>query len=470
MSSFFCFSLGVSKMKWKQLGQKVTEYRYFDELYAFLLAVIAFLGWKYDTLIVMGILIGLAALVLLWTGDFKFLIPNAVYLVFTIGEGFSSEEIPIPIILIAVVFVIVLFLGVFKNGFHIGKTKFLGGLLGLAIMNVLPVFWCKTIAEENNVFYVFFFADLAYLILYVLLSNGIRKNSLHLLSVTMSYLALLLTAQCIDKVIELKGTTESILDLWYYLGWGLCNEAGIMICVSIPFIFYLMATADSIFSLLGHHLKVIAALVGIVLTTSRGSYLFGFGETLVFYFVLLFIAKKGRAYQNFLFVFFTVGIVVVLIFKDETIDLYHKIQDLVFTHGLDSNGRTTLWKWACTLWNENWVNRIFGPGFCAAIDVRPTPNGDQLTPIVFHSTFFQTLAMGGIFGVLCLGYHFIQKYYYLAKTDRVFFCVIGIGFLFVDVYGMIDNTYHMYYYMVPLMVILAVIDSVLKNRKQETTV
>ena len=78
--------------------------------------------------------------------------------------------------------------------------------------------------------------------------------------------------------------------------------------------------------------------------------------------------------------------------------------------------------------------------------------------------------MGGIFGVLCLGYHFIQKYYYLAKTDRVFFCVIGIGFLFVDVYGMIDNTYHMYYYMVPLMVILAVIDSVLKNRKQETTV
>lgn len=44
MSSFFCFSLGVSKMKWKQLGQKVTEYRYFDELYAFYWQLLPFWG------------------------------------------------------------------------------------------------------------------------------------------------------------------------------------------------------------------------------------------------------------------------------------------------------------------------------------------------------------------------------------------------------------------------------------------
>ena len=42
------------------------------------------------------------------------------------------------------------------------------------------------------------------------------------------------------------------------------------------------------------------------------------------------------------------------------------------------------------------------------------------------------------------------------KKDNVFKFTFLIGYLFVDIYGLIDNTYGMYYYMVPLVMVLAI--------------
>ena len=38
----------------------------------------------------------------------------------------------------------------------------------------------------------------------------------------------------------------------------------------------------------------------------------------------------------------------------------------------------------------------------------------------------------------------------------------------VDIYGMIDNTYHMYYFMIPLMIIMAVVDAGKDNLPKNT--
>ena len=40
-----------------------------------------------------------------------------------------------------------------------------------------------------------------------------------------------------------------------------------------------------------------------------------------------------------------------------------------------------------------------------------------------------------------------------------FVVYLFMGFLAVDLYGFIDNTYHMYYYMIPLAITLAAIDN-----------
>ena len=44
-----------------------------------------------------------------------------------------------------------------------------------------------------------------------------------------------------------------------------------------------------------------------------------------------------------------------------------------------------------------------------------------------------------------------------------------ISFIMVDAYGMIDNTYHMFYYMIPLVTMLACFDSAKENNDSYST-
>ena len=110
-------------------------------------------------------------------------------------------------------------------------------------------------------------------------------------------------------------------------------------------------------------------------------------------------------------------------------------------------------------WKESPLTRIFGPGIVCDIQNIETAAGYQDSPTVFHSTFFETLVTGGLVGLLFMMIHFVQKYKNLRNCDSLFFLTVGIGFVIVDIYGFLDNSYHMYYFMLPLMVILAAIDT-----------
>ncbi len=68
------------------------------------------------------------------------------------------------------------------------------------------------------------------------------------------------------------------------------------------------------------------------------------------------------------------------------------------------------------------------------------------------------LVVGGIFGVAMLALHFFEKYFQLFKKELPFVFVMLVGYLVVDAYGMVDNTYGMYYYMVPLVILMAALD------------
>ena len=141
--------------------------------------------------------------------------------------------------------------------------------------------------------------------------------------------------------------------------------------------------------------------------------------------------------------------------------LFNDIMKYIFDKGLESNGRISLWNEAFAVWTLNPRNIILGPGITSVIRTTGTANGVQEGMIVFHSTLMETLAVGGVFGVIALLVHFIEKYYAIYKTkDKLLFTTMLIGFLVVDIHGMIDNTYHMYYYMVPLVIILAVINNI----------
>ena len=83
--------------------------------------------------------------------------------------------------------------------------------------------------------------------------------------------------------------------------------------------------------------------------------------------------------------------------------------------------------------------------------------------VVFHSTFFQTLIVAGIFCLAFLLVHLVQKYKMLLSLEKKLAIPLFISFIMVDAYGMMDNTYHMFYYMIPLVTMLACFDSTKEN-------
>lgn len=461
------------KEKYNQLNMNVlniTKMKYFNELYAGLLALVTVLGWKFSSVAGMIVMIILATATLLLAKDLKYVIPNCIYFIFMFSEGFANDSFPIPIIVFGGLFGIIILIFSFKNGIKLKKMKSLIGLAGLAITTIIPIIWCRA-PKGNEVFYFLFFGNLGYLLLYIIMTNGIKEDSTNLLAVSMSYLVLILTCECALKVYELKDTVPNILYLLYYLGWGLCNEAGIMICLSLPFTFYLLGKQESIKGMLFQNFKIIIGIIGIIFTTSRGTYLFGFLEIFILYIILMFTAKRTRTYQNLFFVYVMIILIIVTCFKETITPILEDIIHIVFNVGLDDNGRKELWLSAYTHWAKNPLTKIFGAGMICELDERWFPATEwQLVPVVFHSAFFETLAVSGIVGLVFLVLHFIQKYRNLYKFDKSLFVILGIGYFIVDIYGMIDNTYHMYYYMLPLMVIMATIDVGLFHKNENLNI
>ncbi len=456
--------------KYQQLNNnilKLTHMKFFNEIYAGLLAALTVFGWKVNTTVGMVLMLLVSTIALLITRSLKYVIPSCIYFIFMFSEGFSNQTIPIPILILGSLFAIVICIFSFKDGFHFKKMKSFIGLTGLAITTIIPILWCRA-PQGNEVFYFLFFGNLGYFILYIIMVNGIKGDAIDILAVSMSYLSVILACECGLKAYELRNTVSNILDLWYYLGWGLCNEAGIMICVSIPFAFYLLGKQKKLSGMIFQNFKIIFGIIGIILTTSRGSYLFGFLEIGILYIILMFTAKKARLYQNTFFVYAIIMIVVAICMKGTFTEIIEQVLHSVFNQGFDDNGRKELWETAFKYWNAKPHTRIFGAGFICYIISQNTALGIQLSPQVFHSTFFQTLAVGGLVGLLFLIIHFIEKYKNLYKCDKFFFLIIGIGFVMVDIYGMIDNTYHMYYFMIPLMIIMAVVDAGKDNLPKNT--
>lgn len=440
----------------------ITKSPYFNEIYCLILMFIALFSWRYNTLIGLSIMIVLATIILLLTFDFNLILPITINLIFMINEGFSSSSIPIYFVILGVLFFVILFIFIIKNlkYFKWKKMTSFYGLLGLAIMNLIPIFY-SNIAWKNNVLYFLYFADLIYLILYLLFACGLVKANIKLLATSFSYLALLLAFESLYGSLEVLNNNPnmSIFSVVFYLGWGICNEAGIMLCFSIPFIYYLMADADKISKLVLQNIKLIIAFLGVILTTSRGSYLCALALFLILSIVLLKVAKLKKTYRIYFTAVLSLIIILFFSFYNYTFKLISDMINIVFSDGLASNGRVTLYKEAMQIFMESPLHMVLGAGICYKTVIGDTMAGIQLKPIIYHSTFFETLVMGGIFGIIMLIIHLIAKYKTTFKLPIIFSLTVGIGFILVDIYGLIDNTYHMYYFMVPFVITLAVLDT-----------
>ena len=437
----------------------------------------------------LDILIIIGVISILCLKDFKYLIPIIIYLIYNIAnEVDGASSIPFDLVIAIIIFAFVIIYHTVKNKIDFSSMKSVVGLLGLAICELIPLIWAFNITylKQNNqneyiefvwcnfdfIWSLLYLADLGYLLIYCLFANGIKSNSKQMFIKTMSYLSILITLECIVCVINQfrYGEITSVFDAYYWLGWGLCNEAGIMLCFSVPFTFYIIAKKKKLLEILLYVFILLFTTVGVLITTARGAYLVYALEVIALIVVTFFKAENKKVFRLLVYILIAFVILFVIVFHNKVFGIASNLLSKVFGTGIDSNGpidlskisnrRFELWQMAINYTKSDWYKIIFGPGF--ACDIEPQESGviDNWVygPQVFHSTIFETMAIGGILGLVMLSIHMSLKYYRISQFDTNTFLYFLIAYVSLDIYGLIDNTYHMYYFMIPLVIGIAVLD------------
>ena len=173
---------------------------------------------------------------------------------------------------------------------------------------------------------------------------------------------------------------------------------------------------------------------------------------------MIIFSKNKLTNIVFLLLFLGLGILYVQLYFGIP-RLFDDVKNILYNNIFDGNGRERLYNNAINLFNTNFLTRILGSGIISEFEYRWSFGEYGSVFIVYHSTFFETLVMGGIVWLCFLLIHFFEKYKQLWKKELPFSLTMLVGYLLVDIYGMIDNTYGMYYYMIPLVILMASLDN-----------
>ena len=82
--------------------------KYIEDIYIALVLLVSFIGWNYNSIVGIYILVFFATLTIISTNDLKYIIPIVIFLPFSIGFTFSATEVPILLIVLVGIFVVVL--------------------------------------------------------------------------------------------------------------------------------------------------------------------------------------------------------------------------------------------------------------------------------------------------------------------------------------------------------------------------
>lgn len=439
--------------------KKLNENKIFEEIYIAVVFIVATIGWFFKTQYGYASIAIISFVTVLLFNDSKYLVPCGLGMIFSIGTGFKTDDSYGPLIFSVLILAASFIAYLIRNGFNFKSLKSFKGLLALTILSFIPLLYHNTIKQgiidgkltsSDNALYFLYFAYFAYLFLYILLAVVLKKDSLRMTFKSVGYISLILSIECILYVLS-NGFVKA-----YRMGWGHCNEAGILILLGLPFLTIDLIKAIKIKDYIIPTIKFVIAIVGIICSTSRGTYLFGAVEILALLIYVFIVSKHKKIMLATAFVVVALGLTFAQI-KFGIPNLVKKVMDLVFVRGLSMDDRFRLYKEAISVWKESPLTMIFGAGYVAEL----TKEGfeDINTFMVFHSTFFECLATLGIIGVLALGLHFYERYKQLKLLDKKEMLYILIGFVIVDLYGLIDNTYGMYYFMIPIVMIMAAFDA-----------
>lgn len=187
-------------------------------------------------------------------------------------------------------------------------------------------------------------------------------------------------------------------------GWGHYNSVGCVLsmCACAPLYFAAKKKHGWLYTALA---AVFA--VGIILTQSRGSILFGGSVFLIA--LILSLVKAQKRERIFSLIVLGVCLVAALVVALCFFDKVRAIFESMLVHGADDNGRVELFKEA---WQYFLSAPAFGVGWGGN---RWTDSASPFTYFMAHNTYLQLLGSLGVFGMLAYLVHRAQTLVMLFK-------------------------------------------------------
>lgn len=277
--------------------------------------------------------------------------------------------------------------------------------------------------------------------------NGLKKTDfVNYVCRAFAFLGILIAAQLLIYYIRVwTGVIPEGREV--HLGWGISNGAATVLLTTMPVTMYVAVTDKKIWRSLVFAFLALAQMVAVIATVSRGAILVGIAE-----FVLMIIAsvvfnKHRKAYIAAYALIAVVAIVCCVVFKERLVAFVER----AFNNGLAGSGREELYKEAIDVFSQN---KLFGVGF-GYIGVNSYLNTHPM--YYFHSTFFQTIASLGLFGLVASVYMYYKRIKFAFAKGRAFNVFLIVSCFGFEGYAMI-NTFT--FLAVPGLMLIAILSAV----------
>ena len=299
------------------------------------------------------------------------------------------------------------------------------------------------------------FIVVVFLLFYAFLTSSTKSNFEDLASL-MTMLGLMLCAQI--AMYGILNPDSFLMNKEMHLGWARAsNSTAMILLLCVPFAIY-NAFKNKGFKAFMLYLLTIIELIAIIVTYSRGAIFSAVVAYSIFVIVLSFnktVRKKALLFT--LTIFILVAIIGFAIYYFNN-DLFNSIVYHLTKINLDNlNGRVPIYLEIFEHFKEQ---PIFG---FSVFYLYGEHNGNPNFYFWAHNTFLQAAYTLGSVGLVAMIYHHIEKYFQCFKKPNLQKIVLIFAFFASDIYGFFDVSYFFINFMIVLVIILIMSDSLVEK-------
>lgn len=426
---------------------------FYSDAYLAVLAILIFTSWITGMPIIgLVSIVVFATVILISIDDVLPIFPLFAMAASCISDNVNLEQyFQFVYLLIPLVIALVFHIIYYRKKFVFGKMFLPQTILSVAMF----IGGCTVISKEHYLGALLYTAllSIGVFVIYIFFRNYLRKNNIipakEYFAKTMMYTGVLITIQIIIYYIRLNVPPTEWAGVNVDLGWGISNNIATLLVLTAPLAFYFAADKKYVFCYLACG---IFQYIGLFLTFSRGGILFG---VIVMLAVVVFSILKAKK-RKVLLLTYLGCIVVLLILYFVNFNFINDAIKSLLGQGFGSSGRKEIYEEALECFAKY---PIFGAGM--GFHGTSYHLGRVSNFFWFHSTFFQTIASMGLFGLFAQVYFYITRYKIFAsnlKNDKfnLFWLLSMIGF---ELYSLFDTaTFIPFPFMTFIMIANAIVE------------